>query len=512
MADGAHPATPDPRPLEDQLAELDHLDLLLLEWELSWKEKARPNQLPQDSDWASWGAMAGRGYGKTVLAAHWLGVQAARDPGSFNAVIAPTLDDVRYTCFEGPTGILSLMPEELVADYNKSSLIIYLSNGAIIRGFGTERPERLRGPQHHRCWGDEAAAWQNARMVYDMMKFGLRLGSNPQFLWTTTPKPVPLIRELVKEAEESEKKEDGKHLIVRGTTYENKANLAPTFYDEVAKYEGTRIGRQELEGELIDPEEEGIIKRSQWRQWPSDKPLPAFNFVLMSLDTAYTERTYDRKTMEADPTACEVWGLFIHKKKMCVMLLDAWEDYLALPELVKRVREERAITYGEIDMPLVGKPYVPNPNEPADGVKVGKGVDLLLVEDKGSGISLRQTLGMENILMEPYNPGRADKLARVHSITPMFAHGRVWAIESNKRPGEFRTWAESVIGQVCSYHGPGTTDHDDYVDACTQALKYFMNKFIGSFTKDEDVVEDTSSERPLDEAAIHPTGINPYLQ
>jgi hypothetical protein len=490
--------------LAEQLAQLSPEELALLRWKLAWNKTARPKQKAPVGSWSTWGIMAGRGFGKTVTGSNWLGIAAASDPGSFNAVIAPTLDDVRYTCFEGTTGLLAYLPDNLVADYNKSALIIYLTNGAVIRGFGSERPERLRGPQHSRVWGDEVAAWQNMRMTYDMMKFGLRLGPNPQFVWTTTPKPLPLIRELVDAA-------DGKKtLVTYGTTYENKANLAQSFYDDIAKYEGTKIGRQELEGILIDPEEGGIVKRSQWKLWPAKKPLPRFIHIIMSLDTAYTEKTFDKKTHEADPTACEVWGLFQVGKQLHVMMLDAWDDYLALPALMKRVREERVVTYGEADRPLINSALIPSPYSSAEyGVQTGKAIDLILVEDKGSGISLRQMMQMENVLMEKYNPGRADKLARLHAITPMFSHGRVWAVESDKRPGEFRSWADKAIGQICSFFGPGTTENDDYVDTCSQALNYFMRRFITTFSKP---TEDEQIELDLkgrEEETLRPRG-NPY--
>lgn len=471
----------------DQLEALSDDDLRMLEWRLNWRKQRREKQIPPPAPWSLWLSMAGRGFGKTMTGANWIAEAAVDDPGSFSGVIAPTLDDVRYTCFEGVTGILAYLPECLVADYNKSSLIIYLANGSLIRGFGSEKPERLRGPQHHRVWGDEVAAWQNARQTYDMMKFGLRLGKNPQFAVTTTPKPLPMIRELVKECEEELKAATAEgrkptRYLVRGTTYENKENLAPTFFDDVRKYEGTRLGDQELLGLLIDPEEDGIVKRSEWRMWKCNAPLPRFIAIIMSLDTAYTEKTFDRKTHEPDPSACEVWGLFYVGKELHVMLLDAWDDYLGLPELIKRVRDESQVTYGEIDKPLLGGPLIPsrfsNPS-----VLTGKAIDVCVVEDKGSGISLRQMLGMENIFLEPYNPGRADKLARVHAVTPMFSHGRVWAVESEQRPGEFKSWAEKVISQVCSYHGPGTVDDDDYVDTLSQALNYFMRNYIQTFVK-----------------------------
>lgn len=477
--------------LAEELEGMSREELALLQWRLVWQEKARDKQLAPGwpgsgngelPDWSSWGLLSGRGFGKTLCGGTWLAIEAASNPSTYNAVIAPTRDDVRYTCFEGETGLLSIIPEILIADYNKSDLIIYLWNASLIRGFGSEKPERLRGPQHHKVWGDELASWQYAESCWDMMQFGLRLGSTPQVVWTTTPKPVPIIKSRVME-------EDVRHVITRGTTYENKKNLPRKFFEEVAKYEGTRLGRQELHGELIDPEESGIVKRSQFRLWPHDKPLPRFEMVLYSLDTAYTEKTYDPTKHEPDPSACIVWGLFTRGKTYHVMILDCWEDHLGFPQLVEQVRTDMRNTYGEIDIPLLQNTVIPSrwTNNP---IATGQGIDLLLVEDKGSGISLRQTLAMENIFMEPYNPGRADKLARLHSVTPMFAHGRVWVPESENTAEKPKAWADPAISQICSFHGPGTVVHDDFVDACTQALRYFMHKFVFTF-----VTGDTEEER-----------------
>src|SRR5262249_44005626 len=131
------------------------------------------------------------------------------------------------------------------------------------------------------------------------------------------------------------------------------------FLEEVLKYEGTRLGRQEIYGELLDLEELGIIPRSSIRLWPSNKSLPEFTFIIMSRDTAFTEKTVDLETFERDPTGCEVWGVCIeetmtarfsmHTEKKAVysaMLLDAWTDLLGFPDLVNRVKKERVKRYG----------------------------------------------------------------------------------------------------------------------------------------------------------------------
>lgn len=115
--------------------------------------------------------------------------------------------------------------------------------------------------------------------------------------------------------------------------------------------------------------------------------------------------------------------------------------------------------------------------------------------------------------MEPYNPGRADKLARLHTVTPMFAHGRVWAVESETNLGQPKSWMDPAISEICSFHGPGTTDNDDYVDACTQALRYFMNKFIETFIgkeSEEDRLAILQAEEAEKAEAAH-SFVNPYM-
>lgn len=474
-------AISDPVKLRSQLLEFNLEDLLFLRSQIRWKGNARRKQLPpENNEWNFFGLQSGRGFGKTLSAAQWLYKMAWKDPGSYNFVISPTYDDVRYTCFQGPTGLFSVIPEKLIYDSNLTLPSITLINGSIIRGFAADAPERLRGPQCNRAWCDEVASWRYPKDCWDNLIMGLRLGSHPQVFWTGTPKPKPFIRELIKLPGS---------VVRRGSTYENKDNLTSVFYDNVAKYEGTKIGRQEIYGELIDPEESGFVKRSDWRLWPARKALPRFRFILMSLDTAFTEETFDKKEQENDPTACTVWGLFTHERNDHIMLLDAWEDYLGLPALIKRVKKEREYSYGDSDEPVL-RPIVPGVHRPKHQ---GRPPDLIIIEDKGSGISLRQSLAVEKIMTYPYNPGQADKLSRLHTVSPLFPNRRVWAIESDKREGEPRSWAEPVLSQVCSYVGRGSLEHDDLLDTSTQALKYLMDKFSISFGKVATLEEDRAA-------------------
>ena len=330
---------------------------------------------------------------------------------------------------------------------------------------------------------------------------GLRLGDLPQVMWTGTPKPTPFIRKLCDEP---------RGVVTVGSTYENQENLTDIFYENVAKYEGTKIGRQELYGEVLDPEEEGFVKRSQWKLWPAKRPLPKFHYIIDSLDTAFKEKQFDKKKLESDPTACTVWGVFNLKQfgqtETHIMLLDAWEDYLGLPNLIKRVKRERKYTYGDADEPVISQKVKPKGQRAGHQ---GRRADIILIEDKGSGISLRQSLATENILTHGYNPGNEDKLTRLHIVSPLWAHGRVWAVESDVNPGEFRTWAEPVVTQICSFIGPGSTEHDDLLDSSTQALRLAMEKFYQAFTVKTDPVQ-LRREKAREEQRRRKRKRNPY--
>ena len=285
----------------------------------------------------------------------------------------------------------------------------------------------------HNC--DELAAWEYLQEAWDMMQFGIRLGKKTKLICTTTPKPKELIVKL--------NDRDGEDVVVtRASTYVNLGNLSENFRKQILQYEGTTLGRQEIHAEIIDPEESGIVKRKWFKLWDADKPFPEFSYIVQSYDTAFTDRTNN------DPTACTVWGIFrpSEDKGACVMLLDAWGDHLTYPDLKPRLLDEYESLYGE----------------------PGKKVDLMLIEDKGSGISLIQDLQRAGVMVRAYNPGRADKMQRLHMVANIIAAGRVYIPESMVNEGMPRDWAEPFINQICSF--PEST-HDDYVDSCTQALR-----------------------------------------
>lgn len=472
--------------LFEACAPLDHR--VYMNWQLKWKLTARDPQIPEKEaqkqgigpNWTECGYLAGRGFGKTRVGAEWITRAVFDDPSGYDScVIAPTYQDVKFTCFEGESGILSVLPPELLVEYNKSDTIIRMRNVAggvsTIRGFTAEKPERLRGPQHTRGWFDELAAWQYDQDTWDMAMMGMRLGENPRVVWTTTPKPKELIRNL-------SAPRPGR-VIVRGSTYDNMANLPEIFLKKVEEqYEGTVLGRQELLGELIDPEESGIVKRSNFRLWPAKKPLPQLDYIIMSLDTAFTEATYDKKKGDPDSTACVVMGSFHDRDGLSqLIVLDCWSEQMGMPDLIKRVKKELNVSYGDDQDAALIKPMFGS-DKPRTS---GRRPDMCLIEDKGSGISLRQMLEREGIEAYAYNPGRADKLARLHMVSHVFARHRVWLPESDQHPGRPRQWLEPMLAQLCAFTGPGSIRHDDYVDAVTQCVRLCIDKNLVSVLKAE---------------------------
>lgn len=208
-----------------------------------WSFWGRPEQQEPAGDWDFWLVNAGRGFGKTISGAEWCRKEAARLPRTRGALIGPTAADVRDVMIEGESGILARSPPEFMPDYQPSKRRLVWPNGTMAFCYSAEEPQRLRGPQHHWFWGDELAAWKYQE-TWDQLMFGLRLGDKPRGLVTTTPRPIPRIRELLK---------DPRCVVTTGTTYDNAANLAPTFITNlIQKYEGTRLGRQELRAELLD--------------------------------------------------------------------------------------------------------------------------------------------------------------------------------------------------------------------------------------------------------------------
>ena len=210
-----------------------------------WRAKARPEQLPPPGNWNGWVVCAGRGFGKTRCGREWVKENVESGAASLVALIAPTAADARDVVVEGPAGILAVSSPGFRPVYEPSKRQLEWPNGAVASLFSAEEADRLRGPQHDLLWADELAAMQNAQDTWDMAMFGLRLGTHPRWLVTTTPKAVKVLRDLLARVGQDV-------VLTTGSTFDNSANLAPTFIEAIKRrYEGTRLGRQELHAELL---------------------------------------------------------------------------------------------------------------------------------------------------------------------------------------------------------------------------------------------------------------------
>jgi phage terminase large subunit-like protein len=257
-----------------------------------WQFWARPGQLPPPGNWRVWLLLAGRGFGKTRTGAELMRARVAERTARRLALVAPTAADARNVMVEGESGILAISPPWDRPRYEPSKRRLTWPNGAIATLYSADEPERLRGPQHDATWCDELGSWRYPE-AWDMLMFGLRLGTDPRAVVTTTPRPTKLIRALVA---------DPTAVVTQGSTYENRANLAPAFLDQIIrKYEGTRLGRQEIEAELLDDVPGALWTRGMIEAARAQTAPPLIR-VVVAIDPAATS------TADADETGIIVAG------------------------------------------------------------------------------------------------------------------------------------------------------------------------------------------------------------
>lgn len=207
----------------------------------AWEFWARPEQRLPDGKWTTWLILAGRGFGKTRTGAET--VRKWSKAYRFVNLIGATADDARDIMIEGESGILACCPKSEKPEYKKSERKLLWPSGCISLIFTADEPERLRGKQSNKLWADELGAWRYQES-WTQALFGLRLGDNPQAIVTTTPKPRPEIKALIANPTTR---------TTRGTTYDNRSNLAAAFFTEIiSRYEDTRLGRQEINAEVLE--------------------------------------------------------------------------------------------------------------------------------------------------------------------------------------------------------------------------------------------------------------------
>lgn len=238
-----------------------------------WRRIARPEQIAPDWPWVVWLILTGRGWGKTRTGAEWVGEVHER-VGRI-ALVGQDAADVRDVMVEGESGILACSPRHDRPHYEPSKRRLTWPNGAIATTYSGDDPDALRGPQHGAAWVDELAKFRHAQECWDNLMLGLRLGDDPRCVVTTTPRPTKLIKELAGR--------DSTH-VTRGHTYENLDNLAPTFREQIIeRYEGTRLGRQELAGEIVE-DVEGALWEWAWIDDHRVSEAPALRRVVVAVD------------------------------------------------------------------------------------------------------------------------------------------------------------------------------------------------------------------------------------
>jgi len=252
------------------------------------RDKQKP---PPGEEWRFWLILAGRGWGKTRTIVEWAKQRAHKEPGSRGAIVASTSADARDIVVDGESGFLNTSND---IKYFSSKRRLEWTNGSQATLYSAEEPDRLRGPQQHWAIADELAAWKYAQETWDMLMFGLRLGDNPRCAIATTPRPTPVIRGVVA---------DPLTHVTKGSTFENSDNLAPAFLNAIlTKYEGTRLGRQEIDAEILDD-----VPGAMWtRQMIEDtrrSDHPDMQRIVIAIDPAITH------TEESDETGIIVAGL-----------------------------------------------------------------------------------------------------------------------------------------------------------------------------------------------------------
>ena len=383
---------------------------------LTWRKVARDEQVAPAGDWSTWLYMAGRGSGKTRAGAEWVHEQIAAGCRRI-ALVGATAADVRDVMVEGESGILATARPGARPVYEPSRRRLTWPSGAIATTYSAEEPERLRGPQHDGAWADELGAWKH-EATWDMLMLGLRLGADPRALVTTTPRPTKLVRSLLS---------DSSTITTRGSTYDNRDNLAPSYFASIiTRYEGTRMGRQELMGELIDD-----VPGALWTLSLLDglrvSAAPDLARIIVAVDPAVTSGA------ESDETGIVVAGIgadghgYVLADRSCRMSPDGWA-------------RRAAQAYHEYQ------------------------ADRLIVEDNQGGEMVAFLLGTVDATV-PIKRIRASrgKRLRAEPVAALYEQGRVHHV------GVY----PDLEDQMASFTGDGG-EHDDRVDALVHALTEVM--------------------------------------
>lgn len=371
---------------------------------------ARDEQKAPPGDWwLTWLYLGGRGTGKTRTGVEWAIGKAVKHPRG--ALVAPTAADVRDTLVEGDSGVLACAPAAFRPVWEPSKRRLTYPNGCIQTVYSADQPDRLRGPQHHYALVDEWMAMKDPQALLDMLLLGLRLGAHPQLMIATTPRPHKALKQLMGK---------GTTALTRGTTFDNLANLAPTFRDQIlSMYEGTRLGRQELEGEVLT-EIAGALFRAEWMRRTEHEPADPLR-VVVGVDPAVS--TGEGADETGIVTACKV----------------ADDDYVVLSDRSGR--------------------YTPDEWARAVQDEVDRwGADEVVAERNQGGDLVKRNLVGVTVPVHTVHAKRA-KRVRAEPVSRLYEQGKVRHLGGL---GEYET-------QLCEWV-PGEGDSPDRLDAGVYAL------------------------------------------
>ncbi len=407
-------------------AELDWLPYIFAFW-------AMPHQLPPEGDWRTWVILGGRGAGKTRAGAEWVRTMVEGPSAALQgvaqrvALVGETIEQAREVMIFGESGILATSPPALRPDWVAGRKMLQWENGATAQLFSAFDPESLRGPQFDAAWVDELAKWPQPEAAWDMLQFGLRLGDAPRATVTTTPRNVPLLRRLLET--------DGT-ATTSATTFDNAANLAPSFLREVRqRYGGTRLGRQELEGVLLTDTKGGLWDMAKLSE-NTLREAPELDRIVVAVDPPVTGH--------AGSDAC---GIVVVGAVMSGPPLD-WRAY---------VLEDASVNAAS---PLVWATAAVAAFRRHDADR--------LVAEVNQGGEMVETIIRSIDPLVPVTSVRASrgKIARAEPVSALYAQGRVQHLPGL---GEL----EDEMGQMtlAGYTGKGSPDR---VDALVWALNDLM--------------------------------------
>ncbi len=425
----------------DQVTEQEALELLY-----DWRWWARPAQIIPGTtgaaitrdDWVFWVVQAGRGFGKTRTGAETVR-EWAEDPRQRILMIAPTASDVREVMLEGPSGLMNCYQHDQRPVYNPTRHLVRFPSGAVGITRSADEPERLRGPQFTKFWADELCAWNYPKEAWDQIMFGFRLKTKKlQGIITTTPKPIPVFKALVASS---------RTVVTRGSSYDNRRNLSEQYYEEVIKpYEGTRLGRQEINAELLED-----VPGALWTRALIEAGRISMQEVHWELVT--------RIVVAIDPAVSH--GEESDETGIVVVAETRSKHYLVLDDLSCK---ESADQWAKIAIAAYQA-------KKADRIigEVNNGGDL--VER-----NIRAQPGGANL---PFRAVRASrgKLVRAEPVAALYEQGRVHHVGDPANPAKF-TMLED---QMCSYTAESGERSPDRMDALVWGITEFLDPEAESY-------------------------------